>query len=76
MYFAPWCPDSRRAQRVLQENNTPHLPIDIGKDNRAHRFVDSLTRRVRVPTILFPDGSLLIEPSNEALCQKIKSTSL
>jgi mycoredoxin len=45
--------------------------VDIGKDRDAFAFVEKLTRRVRIPTIIFPDGAILIEPSDEELAQKL-----
>ncbi len=70
-YSAAWCPDCRRSKAFLDENKIDYLLVDIGKDNDAFVFVEKLTRRVRIPTIIFPDGSVLIEPSDQELGTKL-----
>lgn len=71
MYSASWCPDCKRARAFFIEHNIEFLDIDLGKDIDGYLFVEGLTRRVRVPTIIFPDAAILIEPSNEALAQQL-----
>ncbi len=71
MYSAAWCPDCKRSKKLLDSNKVEYLDIDIGKDNDAFLFVERLTRRVRIPTLIFPDGSILIEPSDMTLTQKL-----
>ena len=60
-----------RAVKFLDENKILYLDIDIGKDNDAFIFVEKLTRRVRIPTMVFPDGSIMIEPANDELGRKL-----
>jgi mycoredoxin len=45
--------------------------MSIGKDRDAFAFVEKLTRRVRIPTIVFPDGTIMVEPSDSELGKKI-----
>ena len=71
MYSTTWCPDCRRSRAVLEGNKVDHIEIDIGKDRDAFNFIEKLTRRVRIPTIIFPDGTILIEPTDEELSQKL-----
>jgi glutaredoxin len=71
MYSASWCPDCKRSKKFLDEHKVNYLDIDIGKDNDAFLFVEKLTRRVRIPTMIFPDGAVMIEPSNEELGHKL-----
>jgi glutaredoxin len=71
MYSTTWCPDCRRSRTFLTNRKIEHFEVDIGKDREAFVFIEKLTRRVRVPTIIFPDGSILIEPSDEELGKKI-----
>ena len=73
IYGANWCGDCRRARSVLNQNNVAYEWIDIDKDKEAERYVIQTNRGYRsIPTILFPDGTILVEPSNTALTQKIK----
>lgn len=75
MYTASWCPDCKRAKRFFEERGISYLDIDIGKDNEAYRFVEKITRRARVPTIFFPNGAMMVEPSDEALSTKFGEKS-
>jgi glutaredoxin len=71
VYSTTWCPDCRRSRAFLSANKIQHIEVDIGKDREAFSFVEKLTRRVRIPTIIFPDGTVMIEPSDEELGKKV-----
>ena len=71
-YGTTWCPDCRRAQRVMDQYGVPFRWVDIDKDPEAASFVKEVNRGNRsVPTIVFSDGSILVEPSNAALKSKL-----
>ena len=68
MYSVAWCPDCRRARTFFEEHNIPYLEVDVDRDAQAATFVKDLNRGFRsVPTIVFPDGSVLTEPSKKEL---------
>lgn len=71
VFSANWCPDCKRARKLLDENQITYSLVDIGKDNEGFLFVEKLTRRVKIPTIIFPDGTTMIEPSNDELKRKL-----
>lgn len=72
MYGTTWCFDSRRARRIFDELEIPYQWIDIDKDPVARSYVEEVNHGFRsVPTIIFPDGSMLVEPSNEVLRDKL-----
>ncbi len=71
VYSASWCPDAKRSKALLDIHNIDYLDIDIGKNNEAYIFIEKLTRRVQIPTIIFPDGSILIEPNDEILSKQL-----
>jgi len=72
LYGTSWCGDCRRARRILGEMNAAYQDIDIEADPQAARFVEELNHGSRsVPTIIFPDGAILIEPDNDRLREKI-----
>ncbi len=72
IYGASWCPDCRRAQRFLGAQGIVYQSIDVDKDPRSAAFVEKLNSGMRViPTIVFPDGSVLSEPTNAQLAQKL-----
>ena len=72
VYGTNWCFASRRARTVLDNGNIPYVWIDIDADMEARKYVESVNRGYRsVPTIVFPDGSILVEPSDIDLCHKL-----
>jgi mycoredoxin len=72
MYGTSWCPDCRRAQRVLEQNGAQYEYVNIEEDEAAAAYVVEVNRGYRsVPTIVFPDGSILVEPSNAQLQGKL-----
>lgn len=71
VYSTSWCPDAKRSKALLDIHNIDYLDIDIEKNNDAYIFIEKLTQRVRIPTIIFPDGSILIEPNDELLSKQL-----
>jgi mycoredoxin len=72
VYGTDWCPDCTRARRVLEENSVAYAWIDVDKETQADAFVRSVNQGKRsVPTIVFPDGSIQVEPTNRALAEKL-----
>lgn len=72
VYGTTWCGDTRRARRFLEQNNIPYVWIDIDQDKEARAFVEKVNNGFRsVPTIIFPDGSMLVEPSTRKLGEKL-----
>ncbi len=72
MYGATWCPDARRSRKFLDEKGIAYEWIDIDEDPAAKDYVKKVNNgTVIIPTILFEDGSTLVEPSNEELAQKL-----
>jgi glutaredoxin len=70
-YSAAWCPDCKRSKALLDAQEVDYLDIDIGKDSDAFVFIEKLTRRVRIPTLIFPDGAVLVEPGDDTLLEKL-----
>ncbi len=72
VYGAPWCPDCKRSKKFLAEQRVAYDWIDIDQDAEGLRFVERLQGGGRtIPTIIFPDGSHLLEPSNDELARKL-----
>lgn len=72
MYGTTWCGDTRRARRFMDQNNVQYKWIDIDQDAEARKFVEEVNHGYRsVPTIIFPDGSMLVEPSTSKLAEKL-----
>lgn len=67
-YGAMWCGDTRRARNWCDANNVPYEWIDVDKDKEAEEYVKSVNNGFRsIPTLIFPDGSHLTEPSARKL---------
>lgn len=74
MYTTNWCPDCWRAKRVMESMQVAFVEIDITHDDEARELVEKLNNGNRsVPTILFPDGSVLTEPSTSQLVAKLSA---
>src|SRR5262245_25789844 len=72
VYSTVWCPDCKRAKKFFGEQRVPYINIDIEQDSEAMAFVEKVNEGKRIiPTIVFPDGSILIEPSNAELAAKL-----
>jgi thioredoxin reductase (NADPH) len=72
LYGAHWCPDCRRSKQFLGEHQIPYNWVDIEEDPAAERFVIEKNDGKRIiPTIVFEDGSYLVEPSNAQLAAKL-----
>ena len=72
VYSTVWCPDCKRAKHFFAENRVSYTNIDIEQDATAMAFVEKANHGMRIiPTIVFPDGSILSEPSNAQLAEKL-----
>lgn len=73
VYGADWCIDCRRTKRFLTQNQIPFEWINIEQDKQGEQFVISTNKGMRsIPTIVFEDGSILVEPSTEQLTKKLQ----
>lgn len=72
MLGTSWCGDCNRAKAFFASHEVPYEWTDIELDEAAAAEVERLNggRRV-VPTILFEDGTVLVEPSDEALARQL-----
>jgi mycoredoxin len=74
VYGTKWCGDTKRAIRILDERKVAYDWINIDQDKAAEAFVKETNQGCRsVPTIIFPDESILVEPSNQKLIEKLES---
>jgi mycoredoxin len=72
LYGTSWCGDCMQSRRVLDQNGIKYKYIDIDLDVEGEKFVKTVNKGNRsVPTILFPDGSTLVEPSSSTLLNKL-----
>jgi len=74
VYGTKWCPDCIRVKQLLAREKIVYDWIDIEQDEAAAAYVEKVNGGFKsVPTILFPDGSTLVEPQNVILKKKLDS---
>jgi len=72
VYGTTWCPDCKRAKQFLGDQRVQYMWVDVEQDPEAMAFVEQANDGKHiVPTIVFPDGSILVEPSNAQLADKL-----
>jgi mycoredoxin len=77
LYGTSWCGDCRIARFVLDKFGVNYLDVDIDVEPEAGAKVIELNNGNRsVPTILFPDGSVLVEPGRKELENKLRELAL
>ena len=77
MYGAEWCGDCRRSKRFLDSNSVAYNYIDVETDTSASDKVIEINGGMRsIPVIVFPDGTHLTEPSDNALKEKLEAQKL
>ena len=71
MYVTEYCGDCVRAKAFFESNNIPHIRVGLEGNEEAIKFVMRVNNGYRsVPTIVFPDGTILVEPNSEELKAK------
>ena len=74
LYGAAWCGDCVRSKAYLDSIGCEYEYIDIAEDESAVAKVLEINNGMKsIPTTLFPDGKVLVEPSNQELEEEIKS---
>ena len=72
MYATEYCADCMRAKKFFEANNVPYLRVGLEGNREATEFIMQVNNGSRsVPTIIFPDGTVLVEPSWDELKEKI-----
>ena len=64
MYTTSWCGFCRNLKNQLARQGIEMVEVDIERDPAAAEFVMSVNGgNQTVPTVLFPDGTALVNPS-------------
>ena len=71
IYGADWCGDCFRAKRLFERTGTEFEWIDIDADAVAKAKAIRLSGRKNIPVIVFPEGEVLVEPTDPELEQAI-----
>lgn len=72
MYTTPWCGYCVRLKKALSTQGIAYTEVDIENDAAAADFVMSVNSgNATVPTLKFPDGSTLTNPSIRDVADKL-----
>jgi glutaredoxin len=72
LYGAAWCADCKRSRDFLDSRQISYNYIDIDSVAGAAEEVSKINKGYKsIPTIVFSDGSVLVEPSNNQLAEKL-----
>jgi mycoredoxin len=72
VYSTPWCGYCTRLKRQLDQVGVPYREVDIMDDAEAAARVMSVNGGNRtVPTVVFPDGSALTNPSLQEVTARL-----
>ena len=72
LYGTNWCSDCKRSKKFLGEQRIRYDFINIEEDKDGQELVQKVQNGgLNIPTIVFHDGSILIEPSNAELAAKL-----
>jgi glutaredoxin len=67
-YGSTWCPDCLRSKQYLDDNKIPYEYIDLQTNEKAALEVMRINNGMQsIPTIVCPNGKILVEPTNEML---------
>ena len=70
-----WCGHCSWVRKYFDQNRIPYKWVDIDNDVQGEEFVLGTNHGMRsVPTILFIDGSVLVEPGDVELSRKLESS--
>ena len=76
MYTTSWCGFCRNLKRQLNKAGIEISEVDIEHDQAAADYVMSVNGgNQTVPTILFPDGTALVNPSAAQVCTRLADVS-
>jgi len=75
-YGSLTCPDCRRAKEYLDNKNISYEFFDIAESADAADKVVEINNGLRsIPTIVFPDKTILVEPSDHELQAALDANS-
>jgi mycoredoxin len=77
MYTTTWCAFCRRLKSQLARDGIEMLEVDIEQDPAAADYVMSVNGGFQtVPTIVFPDGSAMTNPSAAQVKERLNELAV
>jgi thioredoxin reductase (NADPH) len=75
VYGALWCPHCRRVKKFLSAHKVRYTFVNVDARPEAIERVKELQHGGQIiPTVVYPDGTSEVNPSNEALARRIGLT--
>jgi thioredoxin reductase (NADPH) len=72
-----WAPQSYRTREFLSSNQIPYQWVDVDEDAPIRELIMREAGDLsRLPVVLFPDGKMLVAPSNAELAQQVGMQTL
>jgi mycoredoxin len=73
IYGADWCGDCRRSKQLLERLGVPYRWIDVEHDPDKAEEARRIGGSNRIPVIVLSDQSVLVEPTDAELEEKLAS---
>jgi len=74
IYSTSFCADCWRIKKVLEALRVPYREININRDEEGYDdLVHSSQGKLRVPTVILPDGTVMIEPDVAVVAERLSS---
>ncbi len=75
VYGAAWCPHCKRVKKFLAAHRVRYTNVDIDANPKAIERLKELQDGGQIiPTVVYPDGTHEVNPSDEALARRIGLT--
>jgi thioredoxin reductase (NADPH) len=75
LYSAPWCPHCKRVKRFFSAHRIPYQLVDVDEHPEAIEALKHLQDGGQIiPTVVYPDGTHSVNPSDEVLARRIGLT--
>ncbi len=77
MYCTQWCAFCRRLKSQLARDGIEVVEVDIENDAEAARYVVSVNGgNMTVPTVVFPDGTVMTNPSATQVKERLSKSAV
>jgi mycoredoxin len=77
MYSTPWCGHCKRLKGALENEGIEFREVDIEQDPAAADYVMSVNGGFQtVPTVVFPDGSAMTNPSAAQVKERLSQLAV
>ena len=75
-YGADWCTDCRRSKALLNSVGVEYVENNVEHSAELAAEAEALAGRKNIPVIAFADGEVLVEPTDAALSEALRSRNL